>query len=177
YNAAEFFTYTANTFASIPAYRQAALTWKARALIQLGNFTAAGSVLDTVFMSLESDPRSMGMAFATQAKYYLLTDDSEAAITMLLQALEHTKDKPTRLRWHFLLGQLLQSQGRQEEAYKHYSRVVNSNAPYEMAFHADLNRIFLATEAHPTGEERVRLLQLMLRVGKHGASTAQIYFH
>jgi len=176
YNAAEFFTYTANTFASIPAYRQAALTWKARALIQLGNFTAAGSVLDTVFMSLESDPRSMGMAFATQAKYYLLTDDSEAAITMLLQALEHTKDKPTRLRWHFLLGQLLQSQGRQEEAYKHYSRVVNSNAPYDMAFHADLNRIFLTTEDNKTNDERIKLLRRILKDGKNSAFKDQIYF-
>src|SRR5690606_1658171 len=107
YNAAEFFTYTANTFADMPAYRQAALTWKARSLMQLGNLTMAGAVLDTVFMALESDPRSMGLAFAAQAKYYLRTQDNESAITMLLQALEHTKDKPTRLRWHFLLGQLL----------------------------------------------------------------------
>src|SRR5690606_26104994 len=63
YNAAEFFTYTANTFAGMPAYRQTALTWKARSLMQLGNLTAAGAILDTVFMALESDPRSMGLAF------------------------------------------------------------------------------------------------------------------
>src|SRR5690606_5048397 len=37
YNAVEFFTYTANAFAQDPEYRQAALTWKARSLMQLGN--------------------------------------------------------------------------------------------------------------------------------------------
>src|SRR5690606_13804739 len=98
YNAVEFFTYTANAFAQDPEYRQAALTWKARSLMQLGNLTEAGAVLDTVFTELESARHSVGLAFAAQAKYYLLTGDEESAITMLLQAIEHMRDKPTRLR-------------------------------------------------------------------------------
>lgn len=176
YNAAEFFTYTANTFNHMPEYRQPALTWKARSLMQLGNLTESGGVLDTIFKTLESDPHTIGLAFATQANYYLLTNDEESAVTMLLQALEYTNDKPTRLRWHFLLGQLLEKQGRAEEAYEHYSRVVNSNAPYEMAFHADINRIFLSTATNTSGDDRVRLLQRMLRDGKNKAYKDQIYY-
>ncbi len=176
YNAAEYFSYTAGTFADMPEYRQAALVWKARALMQLGNLTESGNVLDTVFTALESDPNSMGLAFATQAKYYLLVQDEASAITMLLQALEHTKDKSTRLRWHFLLGQLLESQGRPEEAYPHYSRVVNSNASYEMAFHAGLNRIFLPGTVDTTTGDRIRLLQRMLRDGKNKEYRDQIYY-
>lgn len=176
YNATEFFTYTAHAFAEDPEYRQAALTWKARSLMQLGNLTDAAAVLDTVFAEIESARRSVGLAFATQAKYYLLTQDEEAAVTMLLQAMEYTKDKPTRLRWHFLLGQLLQQHGREEEAYGHYSRVVRSNAPYEMAFQAALNRVFLVTNASTTSEDRVRLLQRMLRDGKNSEFKDQIHY-
>src|SRR5690606_7079681 len=106
YNAVEFFSYVASTFADMPEYRQAALVWKARSLIQLGNLTDAGLVLDTVFANLETENKSVDLAFATQANYYLMTHDEESAITMLLQALDHTAHKPTKLRWHFLLGQL-----------------------------------------------------------------------
>ncbi len=177
YNAAEFFTYLAGAYADMPEYRQAALVWKARSLMQLGNLTEAGLVLDTAFIGLESDKKSMGLAFATQAKHYLLTHDQESAITMLQQAIAHTRHKPTKLRWHFLTGQLLQQNGRAEEAYGHYSRVVRSNAPYEMAFHAGLNRVFLVTSSDETGVERVRLLRRMLRDGKNKEFKDQIHYH
>jgi len=176
YNAVEFFTYVAETFADIPEYRQAALVWKARALMQLGDLTTAGSVLDTVFLGLESERESVGLAFATQAKYYLLMHDRESAISMLQQALEHTGHKPTKLRWHYLLGQLLQEQGRADEAYRHYTRVMRSNAPYEMSFHAGLNRVDLLTSENPTAENRVRLLRQMLRDDKNKEFRDQIYY-
>lgn len=176
FNAVEFFTYVANTFGDMPEYRQAALVWKARSLMQLGNLTAAGLVLDTVFMGLESERKSRGMAFATQAKHYLLTHDEASAVTMLQQALEYTQHKPTKLRWHYLLGQLLEQQGRNEEAYAHFTRVVRSNAPYEMSFQAGLHRIQLLTKDHSTGEERVRLLKRMLRDSKNKDFRDQIYY-
>ena len=176
YNAAEFFTYVAHVFADMPEYRQAALVWKARSLMQLGNLTEAGLALDTAFIGLESEKKSVGLAFAAQAKHYLLTHDEEAAITMLLQAVEHTHHKPTKLRWHFLLGQLLQKHQRGEEASYHYGRVVKSNAPYEMAFHAGLSRVFLATAADGSGADRVRLLRRMLRDGKNKEFKDQIHY-
>ncbi|MFC3198913.1 tetratricopeptide repeat protein [Parapedobacter deserti] len=176
YNATEFFTYVANAFADMPEYRQAALAWKARSLMQLGNLTEAGMVLDTVFMGLESEDKSVGLIFAAQAKHYLLTHDEESAITMLQQALEHTSHKPTKLRWHYLLGQLLQMHGRDEEAYRHFSRVVKSNVAYEMSFYADLNRVYLATAENPSGADRVRLLKRMLRDGKNTAFRDQIHY-
>ncbi len=176
YNAAEFFSYVANTFADLPEYRQAALVWKARSFMQLGNLTEAGLVLDTVFAGLETEKKSVGLAFATQATYYLLTHDEGSAITMLQQALDHTGHKPSKLRWHFLLGQLLQKHDRTEEAYAHYSRVVKSNAPYELSFHAGLNRVFLVTADNASADERVRLLRRMLRDGKNTAFKDQIYY-
>lgn len=176
YNAVEFFTYVANTFADMPEYRQAALVWKARSQMQLGNLTDAGLVLDTVFASLESEKKSVGLAFATQAEYYLLMHDEVSAITMLEQAIEHTAHRPTKLRWHFLLGQLLQQHNRAEEAYGHYSKVVRSNAPYEMSFHAGLNRVFLVTAEQASGQQRVKLLRRMLRDDKNKEFKDQIYF-
>lgn len=176
YNAVEFFTYVANTFIAAPRHRQAALVWKARSQMQLGNLTDAGLVLDTVFANLEPERESVGLAFATQAKYYLLVHDEVSAITMLEQAIEHTRHKPAKLRWHFLLGQLLQKHGRAEEADGHYSRVMRSNAPYEMSFHAGLNRVFLATAENASSEQRVRLLRRMLSDGKNSDFKDQIYF-
>src|SRR5690606_23277417 len=123
--------------------------------------TEAGLVLDTVFAGLETEKKSVGLAFATQAQYYLQTHDEGSAVTMLQQALEHTADKPAKLRWHFLLGQLLQRLDRREEAYAHYSRVVKSNAPYELSFHAGLNRVFLVTAENASADDRVHLLRRM----------------
>lgn len=175
FNALEFFTYTANTFADEPRYRQGALVWKARALMQLGNHTQAGLVLDTVFHNLESDRASIGMAFAAQARHYIHIGDHDSAIDMLLQAIEHTRERDLTRRWHFLVGQLMAQEGRDEEAYHHYTRVVKSNAPYLMSFQADLKRIFLITEQHADQGTRVALLRRMLRDDKNKDFKDQIY--
>lgn len=175
FNALEFFTYTANAYADEPAYRQGALVWKARALMQLGNQTEAGRLLDTVFIGLEKDRKSMGMAFAAQARHYIHIGDDASAIDMLLQAIEHTRDRRVKLRWHFLLGQLLAREGRDEEAYRHYTRVVRSNAPYLMAFQANLQRAFLITEDNADQGARVALLRRMLRDDKNKHFKDQIY--
>src|SRR5690606_40610395 len=82
-------------------------------------------------------------------------------------SIEYIRHRPTKLRWHFLLGQLLQKIDRADDAYDHYSKVVRSNARYEMSFHAGLNRVFLATEENGMGEQRVKLLRRMLRDGKN----------
>lgn len=175
FNALELFAYTAGAYADEPAQRQAALVWKARALMQLGNQTQAGLVLDTVFLGLETDRKSMGMAFAAQARHYIHIGDHASAIDMLSQAIEHTRDRRITRRWHFLLGQLLAAEGRNEEAYHHYTRVVRSNAPYLMAFQADLKRAFLVTEDHADHAVRVALLRRMLRDDKNKEFKDQIY--
>lgn len=175
FNALEFFTYTANTYADEPVHRQAALVWKARALMQLGNQTEAGLVLDTVFLRLEKDRQSMGMAFAAQASHYIHIGDHASAIDMLRQAIEHTRDRRITRRWHFLLGQLLAGEARSEEAYHHYTRVVRSNAPYLMSFQADLKRAFLVTEDNADHGARVALLRRMLRDDKNKTFKDQIY--
>src|SRR5690606_1876653 len=102
--------------------------------------------------------------------------DELTAITMLEQAIEHTRHKPTKLRWHFLLGRLLQRHDRGGDAYDHYSKVVHSNAPYEMSFHAALNRVFLATAENGGGGERIELLRRMLRDGKNQEFKDQVCF-
>ena len=176
FNALEFFTYTANTYADEPQHRQAALVWKARALMQLGNQTQAGLVLDTVFLNLESDRQSIGMAFAAQARHDIHIGDDASAIDMLLQAIEHTRERRITRRWHFLVAQLMVREGRDEEAYKHYTRVVKSNAPYLMSFQADLQRIFLITENQADQGTRVALLRRMLRDDKNKDFKDQIYY-
>lgn len=175
YNAAEFFTYTANTFADMPEYRQPALTMKARALMNLQNYAQAGKILDTALNGLEADGKSKALVYAAKAKHDIQSGRLEAAVTMLELAIEHEKRTQIKLRWHFLIAQLSEKLGRGEAAYYHYSRIMSSNASYEMAFHAELNRIFLVTANQASIDERIRLLKAMLRDIKNKDFKDQIY--
>ncbi|SEM98088.1 Tetratricopeptide repeat-containing protein [bacterium A37T11] len=176
YNAAEFFTYVTRVYANKPIIRQAALGWKARSLIQIGSLSEASLVLDTAFMGLQSEKKSKSLIFATQADYYLRTGDTNSGVDMLIQAIENSHHKSDKLRWHYLLGQLLVHEGKLSEAYEHFKKVARSNVSYEMAFHANLNSIFLIDSLNPSVENKVALLKHMLRDDKNKEFKDQIYY-
>ncbi len=110
----------------------------------------------------------------TTAAYMILTGQYEEAIPHLKNAIKDTKRKLKRTRLNFLLGQLYQQTGHNEEAYKAYAKVIRSNPPYEMAFSARISQ----TEVMPRDKfnQMISLLKRMAKSDKNKDYLDKVYY-
>lgn len=175
FDASEFFGYLYKSYPLEKEKQQAALAWKARSLIALGRFDEAESTLDTAFKYLRSARKSVADVYATRAQLHIQAQEDSLAIELLQKAVQATDDKQLAIRWQYLLGQLHELNGKKEDANQYYTAVVKSNAPFDMAFNAKLNRIALAAGRSDTHEQRIEKLRDMLKDDKNKQFIDQIY--
>jgi hypothetical protein len=107
----------------------------------------------------------------TKADLALKTNNKEDAISFLKESLKYAKKKQDKARVNFILGQLLESVNKREEAKYHYSRVLKYNSNYELIFAAKIKRAFMG------GSLKLRKeLMKMLRDPKNAEFKDQIYY-
>lgn len=178
YNAAEFFSYVVNTITvTNQKLLEPALAWKARSLMQIGYLDQASKVLDSAFIAAGNNKHPSAITYASQARYYLEVNKKDGAIQMLDLAINTSSNKKEKLRWHYILGQLLYDTGDYLMANKHFDKVVKSNASYEMAFNAELNQVFMQKDYGDSSlVGTVSRLKRMLKDDKNKGFTDQIYY-
>ncbi|MDR0415062.1 MAG: hypothetical protein LBH84_06570 [Prevotellaceae bacterium] len=66
------------------------------------------------------------------------------AIPLVEQAIKDTRNSVARQRYRFILGQLYQRTGNARKAIARYTSVIRRMPPYDLEFHARLNRAFLS---------------------------------
>lgn len=110
----------------------------------------------------------------TTAAYLILTDQYEEAIPYLIKTIKGTKPKLKKTRLKFLLGQLYQQTGQNEEAFKAYAKVMRANPPYEMAFSARIAQ----TEVMPRGKfsQMIAKLKRMAKSDKNKDYLDKVYY-
>lgn len=177
HQAAAFFAYVANAYPEAKNQRQLAWIGQIRSLMQLGSYAETSPVWDSVFTYLDDHKSTRAQVYAARAHYYLKLGEEREALSYLAQALKLRSDREQKLRWHFLMGQLLERQGEPALAARHYQKVARSNASYEMAFQAALNRTFLlAADGQGGNDARIRALRRMLRDDKNKDFKDQIHY-
>lgn len=177
FTAAELFDYL---FRSYPGDREKTaevLAWKARSLTALRKYDEASAALDSAGKYLKPKSGAAAAVYAARAQLALISHDDSLAIASLEQARKLTKDKSLKLRWTFLLAQLRGQNGDPEGAHGLYTAVIRSNAPFNLSFNAELNRIALQSEHDPRETTaRVDRLSALLRQDKNKAFRDQIFF-
>lgn len=109
----------------------------------------------------------------TFASLYIKQDQFAKAATHLEKAIELTRNRQTKARYMFVLGQLLQQAGNNSKAQDYYAQVAKSSAPYEMRFYAKINKALSSTD----GSEDLRKdLAKMLKDAKNEEYKDQIYY-
>jgi tetratricopeptide (TPR) repeat protein len=176
YNASEFFTYVYKSYPDEKELRQAALAWKARSLIESERYEEAEVTLDTAFKYIKTERESVGDIYAARAQLHLYAHEDEEAISLLEQAIKHANDRQNKIRWVYLLAQLQQLTNKTEAAYENYTEVVKSNAPFDMAFNANLSRISIRDEQSGNKVSRSQQLRSLLKDDKNKDFIDQIYF-
>ena len=176
FNAAEFFTYVYNSYPEEKEIKQASLAWKARSLIESDRFEEAEITLDTALKYIRTEKKSVADIYAIRAQLHIYAHEDDQAIALLEKAIKFAVNKQNKIRWSYLTAQLQELSGKPEAAYQNYSLVVKSNAPFDMAFNANLNRISIKNELSGNTASRSQQLKALLKDDKNRDFIDQIYF-
>jgi tetratricopeptide (TPR) repeat protein len=176
FNAAEYFDYITKNYTKNTKSYVEALNWKARSLMQVRRLTEAKLTLDTLAYAIADLKKNRAEPLATLAQMSIYHQKNEAAIAYLKDAIKASHNSQHKIRWTYILAQLSEQQKDNQQALLNYRRVQKSNAPFEMYFNANLNRIKInALLSGKKANKQAELLAL-LKDDKNADYIDQIYY-
>ncbi len=176
FNAAEYFNYTTKNYKENTKSYIEALNWKARSLMQVRRLSEAGALLDTLAHTIAGLKSNTAEPLATLAQMAIYHHKYPEAISFLKDAIKASNNKPNKIRWTYILAQLSEQQQNFDNALLYYRKVEKSNAPFEMYFNANLNRIKINALM---GGKRLNRQDELLRLLKDDKNTDyndQVYY-
>lgn len=176
FDAVEYFNYVILSYGKQIELKQEALIWKGRALLYLNNPAQAKIIIDTAIQNINPKKSIPAGIYATQLQYNINTEDYPAAEESAKTALRLCHDGNLKLRWTFILAQLQELNQKPQEAIVNYTSVVKSNASFEMAFNANLNRIRIRDNEDGIKQNKIERLRKLLKNQNNKEFTDQIYY-
>ena len=110
----------------------------------------------------------------TIADYYIATKDYSNAVRYLQNGLVFNKDRDTRTRAMFILGQIYMKQGDADRAIKQFKKVIKRNPVYEMAFESRMNMAKMGSADN--ADALYKMLNKMLRDPNNEDYRDRIYY-
>lgn len=179
FDAVELFSYVIRSYPANIKLTQEAYAWKVRSLLYLDNIKEAKGALDSAFQDLDPKKPKQHLPaaiYAAALQYNINTNNYPDAEVAAKNAINYTKSTDQRLRWTFILGQLQELNHENDDALKSYNSIVKSNASFEMAFNAQLNKIRLQEMRNGIKVNRIDLLLSLLKDENNIDFNDQIYF-
>lgn len=155
-----------------PAYQEGVL-WLARTYIERENFSHAERLLSQLERSPSTYPDIRRETIIAKAHFFLKQKKYDQAVEPLETAISLSKDKKTRARLSFILGQIHQQAKRGPQAYAAFEQVLKNQPVYDMEFRARLN---LAQASTSGSDGSVSQLEKMLKEDKNKDFKDQIYY-
>ncbi|QXU40738.1 gliding motility protein [Pedobacter sp. D749] len=174
--ASEYFDYTAKTYNNDLKTFIMAMNWKARSQMQLNNMVLADKIIDTMLRASDELKKDLAEPLATAAQMRIYKKRNKEAILFLESAIALPAEQQLRIRWRFILAQLQEKEKNLQDAYANFTKVEKSNAPFEMYFHANLNRIKLKALLSGVKLNKEEQLLALLKDDKNSDYTDQIYY-
>jgi tetratricopeptide (TPR) repeat protein len=171
--AAATFSYMARLYQGDPMRSGLARAWLAKSYTQLGWRYDAEDVIRN--MSRDSmDFRAVKDWDYTYANYYISVGDYTRAVPYLRKAIKHERRKAQRAREWYLMGQIQNLLGHQQEAYKAFGRVVSCSPPYELEFNARIAQTEVL--AKNGGKQMIGRLKRMAANDNNAEYLDQVYY-
>ncbi|MCX2586034.1 tetratricopeptide repeat protein [Pedobacter sp. MR22-3] len=174
--ASEYFDYTAKTYSKNLKTFIMAMDWKARSQMELNNMVFADKILDTMLRVQDLLKNDLAEPLATTAQMRIYQNRNKEAILLLETAVKLTHDQQSRIRWRYILAQLQEREKEYQNALINFTKVEKSNAPFEMYFHANLQRIKLKGIINGQQVDEDKALLALLKDDKNVDYTDQIYY-
>jgi len=176
FNAGEYFTYVINNFPKNKELVQEALSWKARTLMYLNQLPQAKLTLDTAIRDIDPKKKPPADVYAAKLQYDINVQEYTDGEATAKLAVQYSGDRLKRLRWTFILAQLQELNKNNADALKNYSAIARSNASFEMAFNASLNRIRIENVQNGVKISRIDRLRSLLKDPNNKEFKDQIYY-
>ena len=159
-----------------PCYQEGML-WLGRIYTERQRYDEAMAIFNDLINNSTTFPEIRTQTMAAVAHFYIKQKKYSQAIEPLTNALSMTKKRSEKARFSFILGQLHQLEGKGNEAYNNFERVVAYHPSYEMEFNAKLNMALNGwLNGKSTIEETEKGLNRMLNDAKNKEYQDQIYF-
>lgn len=150
--------------------------WLARTFCETKNYREASKIL-TSLSANDSLPDKFIMNLSnTYADFYLKQQQLEPAVNQLIEALEYARGKENKIRYSFILAQILQELKQFRKASDLYKKVIKMNPPYEMEFNAKINLAGAYDVSLGNSSEIKKELNKMLKDEKNIDYQDQIYY-
>ena len=178
YKSADIFQYVNRKFKK-PEASVRSNTWLAKTYVEDKEYGKAIQALTRAEGELDKDEVSKKL----KAEYHLAFADVyihqkkwEKAAAELEKGIGFIEKKKDRARPHFILAQLYQQLNRSSDAMTHYEAVVHSRPPYELEFHARINKALSYSRTGGSSGEIQKELFKMLKDEKNADYADQIYY-
>ncbi|MBD1397257.1 tetratricopeptide repeat protein [Pontibacter sp. JH31] len=153
-----------------------ALVWLMRTFMKMGEMDNAQQVSE--FLRKERLNRDNARElYLARAQYHLAQGDTAAVIENLDLSIPNFDKKDDQSRVRFSLARLYQEQGKRQEAYKHYSRILRRNPPYDLGF---FSRLYLGQVSELSDAQDLNRIagyyQKMLRDEKNTEYRDKIFY-
>lgn len=177
FDAVEYANYVIRSFgAKQPELRQEALVYKARSLLYIKQPDEAKASLDTALQNVNPKKSITADVYASKLQYDINVQDYNDAEAMAKLAVQYAHNSEQELRWTFILGQLQELNHKSADAIASYNRVAKSNALFDMAFNANLNRIRIEEGQNGVKLTRAARLKALLKNPNNKDFNDQIYY-
>lgn len=176
YNAVEYFNYVYLNYPKEKELKQASLAWKTRSLIASNRLEEAEASIDSALRYIGSEKKSVADVYAIRAQLHIYAKEDAEAITLLEKAIKSAVNKQSKIRWTYLIAQLQEINDLQKDSYLNYTKVLKSNAPFDMAFNAKLSSINLRNKLSGDTSSLIKQIAAMLKDDKNRDFNDQIYF-
>jgi TolA-binding protein len=150
--------------------------WLARTLILKEEYLEAEEILAQLATIKKMHRRLISIYNATYADFCIHKKRYKDAIPKLETAADKARDKLSRLRYTFILGQLYQMTGQMPKATEKYLKVIRMNPPYEMTFNARVNLAGAYESGSAQAESIRKQLYKLLKDEKNKEYQDQIYY-
>ena len=178
YKSADVFQYVNRKFKK-PDVSVKSNTWLAKTYTEDKEYGKAIQALTRAEGEVDKDEVSRALRadyHLTFADVYIHQKKWEKAAEELEKAITSIKKKRDQARPHFILAQLYQQMNRSSEAMTHYEAVVHSHPPYELEFHARINKALSYSRTGGSSGEMQKELFKMLKDAKNAEYVDQIYY-
>ncbi|MBL4675536.1 MAG: tetratricopeptide repeat protein [Mucilaginibacter sp.] len=177
FDAIEYANYVIRSFgAKQPELKQEALVYKSRSLLYIKQPKDAKVALDSALANVNPKKKITADVYASKLQYDINVQDYADAEAMAKLAIEHANTSDQELRWTYILGQLQELNHKPTDAITSYNRVAKSNALFDMAFNANLNRIRIEEGQSGVKLTRTARLRSLLKNPNNKDFNDQIYY-
>lgn len=153
FSGVETFEYVANTYKSKERYE--AWLWLLKTYNAMNLLSAAEPYI-TRIKNEKNFPKEFKDEFAAlYAEFYIKQGLYEEAVKQMEEAINLTKNKQVKARYHFILGQLHEQNHNNQKAIFHFNKALSLKPAYDMVFNVKIKRALLA-EPTPDNNRRIK---------------------